>query len=42
MKNSTPCYEREPSELTLHIIRTVAHNFPVTGQLNGGPSLAWN
>lgn len=40
MENFTP-FEHEPPELTLHIIRTIAHNFPVSASLQkGGP--AWN
>lgn len=27
MNNSTP-FDKEPSELTIHILRTIAHNFP--------------
>ncbi len=35
-------FEHEPSELTLHIIRTIAHNFPVSGTPEHGRALAWN
>ncbi len=40
MENFTPT-DREPSEFTLHIIRAIAHAFPVGGQLPK-ESLHWN
>lgn len=41
MENFTS-FDHEPSELTLHIIRTIAHNFPVIANMQNGGALAWN
>ncbi len=41
MNNSTP-NECKPSELTLHIIRTIAHNIPTRESLKTNVSMYFN
>ncbi len=41
MKNFTPT-DCKPSELTLHIIRTIAHNFPTLEQIQSSADQGWN
>lgn len=41
MKHFTP-EELKPSELTLHLLRTIAHNFPIANMTHEERSLSWN